>query len=169
MPFAKTRARIATTAGVALLVAGIAAWGVGASAMPQTATTDDAATAVITEAPFDNLANKAPFKSTYETGCARPCEQDVAEAFPYQYWTFATEKYRDGKPFGHSTTQGKVEGAWLKDWGGQPILSENGYYQVEGLKWDKATGVWTLEPAAKISSLYMVSSTSCPPAFASGL
>lgn len=151
----KLSARCAMTVGAGLFLGALVVAGVSAATYASTAGANDAtqgqeASTVVHGADddFDALAymtNGADDRNHYEEGIARDFEQERAERYPYQYWTFATEKSRDGKDAGHSTNQGKVEGPWVRYFGGgQPVYDEDGHMLIAGTTWDKETNTWTV-------------------------
>lgn len=116
----------------------MSSFAIGGYAMAESATSD-------TDANFDVLSQKIDGRNTYSEGSIFEGHEDLAARFPLQYNTFAIEKYRDGFPIGHSTNEGKVNGPWVRDGGGQPIRDEEGHMLVQGATWDKESGEWLLE------------------------
>ena len=145
------RTRVAATAGMGLLIGTLAVAAVtGIDSNRQAVAQSDGSQTVSvvygTDDDFDALAYLNDDRNNYVEGVARDFEQARAEAYPYQYWTWAIEKTRDGKQYGHSTYQGKVEGPWVSDYGGgSPILDEEGHMLVAGVTWDRATNTYTVD------------------------
>lgn len=105
-----------------------------------------------TDPSFDALSQKMNARNTYENGSVFEGHEDLAARFPHQYMTFATEKYRDGAPVGHSTNEGKVNGPWVRNMGGQPVRDDEGHMLVANARWDKETGEWLLQQPSEYDS-----------------
>ena len=146
------RVKLGIVAGIVLIVGACV---VCSCAPAAPSDSQEAVEEQVTDAGFDVLSAKQPYRNQYTEGIVLDFQADLAENFPYQFYTFATEKERDGVKYGHSTTQGKVEGPWLKNFGGQPILTEDGLYQISGYTWDKETNTWSLAQPGDPSTLNM--------------
>ena len=154
MKVGKASTRLMATVGMGMLFGVLAIAGVGVMGTSQSADAqgNESRTEGVNviwgeDDDFDALANKVEGRNVYVEGVAREgVETERATTFPYQYWTFAVEKTRDGLPVGHSTSEGKVEGPWVRYFGGgQPVYDEEGHMLISNAIWDKATGTWRVQ------------------------